>query len=111
MEDGVPDAAETIVAAEGREQGEGTEELDQEGAAQDEAREADDAANLRSRDGVLHGAALHERNFTAGEEREGRGDRDDAEPADLDQHEDNRLAEARPVGAGVLYDEAGHAHC
>ena len=110
MEDGVPDTEESVVAAEGREQGKCAEELDEEGAAQDEAREPDDAADLRSRDGVLHGAALHERDFMTGQKSEGGGDRDDAESADLDQHEDDRLAEARPVGAGVLHDEAGYAH-
>ncbi len=76
---------------------------------QNEAGEPDDPADLRSGQRVLHGAPLHEGDLPVGEHRKNRRDEHHAHAADLNQKEDDQLAEEAPGGRRVADNETGHA--
>ena len=105
-----PYASCTIVMAEDRQHHQRADDLDGQRHPQDEPCQPDDAAHLRGRDGLLHGAALHERDFSAGQQRKGRCHRDHAQAADLDEQKDHRLSKPRPVTGCILHHQAGDAY-
>ena len=109
MKQRVPDALCAKVAAEGRQEQEHSRALGEERAAQNERGHADDAADLRRGDGILHGAALKERNFPSREPHEAERDGDHAESADLNQKQDYDLPEQRPVRACAANDQSRDA--
>ena len=104
-----PHAPQTIVPAERRQQRESPDQLHKERSLEDEPRQAHDAAHRRSGNGILHGAALLQRDVSAGEHQKRYSRSDHAQPADLDQQQDDGLTEAGPVAAGVLYHQSRHA--
>ena len=71
MENGHPYAPQSIVPAKGWQQRQRAQQLDQKGPLEDKSRQAHDAAHRRGGDGVLHGAALLERDVSPGEHQEG----------------------------------------
>ena len=105
-----PHAPCTIIMAEDGQHHQCADALDGQRHPQDESCQPDDAAHLRSRDGLLHGAALHERDFSAGQQRKGRCHRDHAQSADLDEQKDHRLPKPRPVAGCILYHQASDAY-
>ena len=86
-----PDAAPSIVPAEHRQHGKCAQQFNQKRPSQDEACQADDSADLWRRNCILHGAALHQRNFSPGQQRERRCYGYDTKTTNLDQRQNNRL--------------------
>ena len=109
MENGHPYAPQSIVPAEHRQQRQRAQQLDQKGPLEDKSRQAHDAAHRRGGDGVLHGAALLERDVPPGEHQEGHRTGDHPQPADLDQQQYDCLTEGGPVTAGILHHQPRHA--
>ena len=109
MENGHPYAPQSIVPAERRQQRKSADQFHKERSLENKPRQAHDAAHRGSGDGVLHGAALLERDVPPGEHQERHRTGDHAQPADLDQQQNHRLAEGRPVAAGILHHQSRHA--
>ena len=86
------------------------EELEAEGAPEDDTQDLHEAPQLRRRHRFLEGIALHEADVPAGKDRQHHGEGHHAHAADLDEQQDHQLAEEGPVGAGIDGDEAGDAH-
>ena len=80
------------------------------GHFQNEAGQPDDTAHFRSGNGFLYGGALHQTDPPPGENGKERRHGDDAQAADLDQQENDNLAEDGPVGAGVLDHQSRDAN-
>ena len=76
----------------------------------EEAGQADDPADLRGRDGVLHGTALHQRYFSAGQHSEKCRNCHNTEPAYLDHQQYYRLPESRPIATRILHDQSRNAN-
>ena len=93
MENGHPYAPQSIVPAKGWQQRQRAQQLDQKGPLEDKSRQAHDAAHRRGGDGVLHGAALLERNIPSGEHQERHRTGDHPQPANLDQQQYDCLTE------------------
>ena len=74
------------------------------------AGQPDDAADLMGGDAFLQHAPLQQGDFPAREGCDKGGNGDDAESADLNQNQNDSLAEDGSVGCGVLDNEACHAH-
>ena len=65
---------------------------------------------MGGRNGLLHGAALHQTDPSSREDGKGSRHRDHAQAADLDEQNDDRLPELGPIGGGVVDHQAGHAN-
>ena len=110
VEQAVPEALpQAELPAEGRGHDRRAQQLEDEGHLQDEAGQADDAADLGGGDGLLHGTALLQADLLAGDQGQGHGHRHHTHAADLNQQEDDGLAEAGPIGRRVLDHEARDA--
>jgi len=70
----------------------------------------DDPADLRGRDGILHGTALHQRYFSAGQHSEKCRNCHNTEPAYLNQQQYYRLPESGPITARILHDQPRNAN-
>ena len=86
-----PDTAPSMVTAEHRQHGKRAQQLDQKCPPQDKPRQADDPTDLWRRDRILHGAALHQGDLSSGQQRKRRRYGHNAEAADLDQRQNDRL--------------------
>ena len=109
MKDRHPHPPQAVVPAKGRQQRQGAHQLYQECPPENKSRQAHDAAHRRSGDGILHGAAFLQRDIFPREHQKCHSRRNDAQSADLDQQQNNPLAERGPVGAGVLHHQSRHA--
>ena len=109
VKQGVKNAFWPKVGTEHRQKQHCARQLKKQGGAQDKAGKAHNATHLRRAGGFLQGAALHQRDPSAGQKRKGGGNGDHAQAADLDQQQDHALPKGRPVAAGVLHGKAGHA--
>ena len=109
MENGHPYAPQSIIPAEDWQQRQRAQQLDQKGPLEDKSRQAHDAAHRGSGDGVLHGAALLERDVPSGEHQEGHRTGDHPKPANLDQQQYDCLTEGGPITAGILHHQPRHA--
>ncbi len=94
MKKAVPDTSrEAEIPDENGGHGGGAEKLQERGGFQDEAGQPDNSAHLCCGDGFPHGAALSETDAFAGKKKDCKGSGDNAHPADLNQHQENRLTE------------------
>ena len=109
MENSQPDALQPVFRDEHRHQHRGSQQFNEEDALQDKPGEPNDAAHMMGRDGILHGAALHQGDPLAGGHGDGCSHGDHAHAADLDQQQDHRLPEHRPMGGRVIHDQTRHA--
>ena len=105
-----PNPPGTIIAAENRQHGQRAQQLNKKGSFQNKPRQANDTADRRSRDCVLHGAALFQRDVFAGKHQERCRHSDDAEAANLNQKQNNALPKAGPVASAVINDQSGNAN-
>ena len=101
-----PNPVPSVVAAKHRQHGKRAGQFDQKCPSQDEPCQPDDPSDLRCRDGVLHGAALHQRDSSPGQQRKRCRHGDNTKPADLNQRQDHRLTKDRPIAAGILHHKA-----
>ena len=108
MEHRHPNSPRAVVDDKNRHHDHRADQLDESSALEDELRESDDTANVRRGDRVLHRAPLAERQSLTHQHHRGRHHRDHAQSSDLDQSQDDRLTEARPIGRGVLHDQPRH---
>ena len=88
----------------------GAHQLDQQAAPHDKARQPHHAAHMMRRNGFLHGAALHQADLFARNHGNGYRHRNHAHAADLNQYQNDRLSELRPVQCGILHHQTGDAH-
>ena len=65
-----PNSLNTVVSAKCRQHDDHPDKLDQKSSPHNKTSQADDPADLRGRDGILHGTALHQRYFSAGQHSE-----------------------------------------
>lgn len=65
---------------------------------------------MGGRNGLLHGAALHQADSSSREDGKGSRHRNDAQSADLDQQNNDRLAELGPIGGRVVDHQARHTN-
>ena len=105
-----PNSLDTEVSAKGRQHDNHSDKLDQKSSPYNKTGQADDPADLRGRDGVLHGAALHQRYFSAGQHGKGRRNCHNAESAYLDQQQYYRLPERGPIATRILHDQPRNAN-
>ena len=105
-----PNSFDTEVSAKCRQHGNHSDKLDQKSSPYNKAGQADDPADLRGRDDILHGAALHQRYFSAGQHGKGCRNRHNAEAAYLDQQQYYRLPESGPITARILHDQPRNAN-
>ena len=110
MEQGHPDPCGAEGSAEGRQHDEGAEQFRQEGCPEDEAGHFHDAADLVGRDAVLEHAALQERDPSARKGCDKGRYGDDPQSADLDQDQDDRLPEDRPMDGRIPNHQPRNAH-
>ena len=87
-----------------------SDKLDQKSSPYNKAGQADDPADLRGRDGILHGTALHQRYFSAGQHGEKCRNCYNTEPAYLDQQQYYRLPESGPITARILHNQPRNAN-
>ena len=80
--------------------------LDQDACFQDKFCQADDPSYLMGGNSFLHGTSLHQTDLSAGSYGNGYCNSHHAHTADLDQGQDDRLAELRPVGCSVMDDQS-----
>ena len=111
MKDRHPYSPYAVVPAKGRRQQQRPRQFNKKRSFQDKTGKSHDTAHRRRRDRILHGAALLQRDISPGEHKEGNGKGDNAQPSDLDQQQNNRLAEYRPVASGIQNHQSGNANC
>ena len=110
VEDGIAQALpESELSGKDGQQAEGADSFYTEGAGDEKAHEADDAADLRGRDRVLDRQARQESDLGAGHGQQGCRGCDDTESADLDQDQDDGPAEQGPLGRRVKDHQSRHA--
>ena len=109
VKDRHPYPPQAVVPAKGWQQRQGAHQFYKECPPENKPRQAHDAAHRRSGDGILHGAALLQRDIFPREHQKCYSRRNDAQSADLDQQQNNPLAKRRPIGAGVLHHQSRHA--
>ena len=105
-----PNSLDTEVSAKCRQHDDHSDKLDQKSSPYNKAGQADDPADLRGRDGVLHGTALHQRYFSAGQHSEKCRNCYNTEPAYLDQQQYYRLPESGPITARILHNQPRNAN-
>ena len=105
-----PNPPRAIITAENRQHGQRAQQLNKKCSFQNKPRQANDTADRRRRDCVLHGAALFQRDVFAGKHQECCRHSDDAEAADLNQKQDNALPKDGPVASAVKNNQAGNAN-
>ena len=101
-----PDAAPSIVMAKHRQHGQCAQQFDQKRSSQDEPCQTDDSADLWRRNCILHGAALHQGDFSPGQQRKRCCYGYDAKSSDLDQYQNDHLSEAGPIASGILNNKS-----
>ena len=109
VEHRVPNPPQPHLRAEPRGQQQRPGALQQQHGRQDEPGPANDAPHLGRGDGLLHHPPLLQADPPARQHGDGHGHRHHAHAADLDQHDDDRLAEAGPILSRVLHHEPRHA--
>ena len=77
-------------------------------SADKEFCEADDSADLRCGDCLLHNRALMNSDLFSAEHDHEYPDCHNAKSADLNQNQDDGPAKQRPVGCGIPYDKTGY---
>ena len=110
MEKGHPQPSPPEIPAKHRSHDGGAQQFDEQRHFEDEAGQANDPAHFRSGDGLLHGAALHQGDFSPGDHGKGRSHRDDTHAADLNQDQDHDLTEHGPIGRRIMKHQTGHTN-
>ena len=90
-------AQESEILCEKRKQQQRSGSFNDHRSPQEEAGKADNAADLRCADGVLHRHALKDADPFAGSDHQQHRHRHDPESADLDQQQDDDPAKQRPL--------------
>ena len=78
-----PHTGPPVVPAKHRQHDKGAQQLDEKSSTEKEFRQPDDPADLRRRNGILHGTSLHQRNFSLRQHDKKDGYRDNAKTTDL----------------------------
>ena len=105
-----PNSLNTVVSAKCRQHDDHSDKLDQKSSPYNKTGQADDPADLRGRDGILHGTALHQRYFSAGQHSEKCRNCHNTEPAYLDHQQYYRLPESGPITARILHNQPRNAN-
>ena len=80
-----PNSLDTEVSAKCRQHDDHPDKLDQKSSPHNKTSQADDPADLRGRDGVLHGTSLHQPDFASGNNSNRNSNRNNSHTSDLNQ--------------------------
>ena len=105
-----PDPPQALFRHKHRHESQCAQQFKKEDAFQNKPGEPYNTAHLGRGNGILHGAALHQRNPLAGGHGDGNGNRYHAHAANLNQQQNHSLPKKRPVGGRIMYNEAGDAN-
>ena len=104
-----PNATPSIVPAEHRQHGKCAQQLQDQCPPQDKPGQPDDPPDTWCGNGILHGTALHQGDFSPGQQRKGCRNGHNTKASYLDQRQNDRLPEARPIASGILHHKPCHA--
>ena len=110
MEQGHPYPGSAVEGQKRRQHQQGARQFRHQGHPADEPGQLHDAAHLKRRDALLEHASLQQRDLSPGDGGDEGRDCDDAQTADLDQDQNDRLSEEGPVDRRILDHQTGHAH-